>query len=276
MISGSIVLLICALLIFYRIFSGITGPHKPPIKATTAGEAKSSDTESVLFSKAADYEKKGEILKARDAYQKMIERFPDSKDIQKAQEELDSLNIKILFSPIPTADSFFYVVEKGDNLVKLAKKFGTTKELIAQANSIKDGLIKIGKALKISKAKFSIVVDKSQNILTLKSDGNIIKTYRVSTGKNNSTPAGSFKITSKLVDPPWYPPTGGVIAAGDPKNVLGSRWLGISQARYGIHGTIEPESIGKSVTEGCVRMKNPDVEELYTIVPEGTEVVIVD
>ena len=58
--------------------------------------------------------------------------------------------------------------------------------------------------------------------------------------------------------------------------LLGSRWLGFNMPGYGIHGTIEPETIGKQVTAGCVRMRNSDVEELYDILPLGTEVSIVD
>lgn len=239
--------------------------------STTAGEA-----ESDYFASAADCEKNGDLSKAKEAYQQIIEKYPGSGNILKAQEALDNLNIKILFSSILTPDSSVYEVQKGDTLTKIAKKFNTTAELILKANNMKDANIRLGKKLKISKAKFSIVVDKSQNILTLKSDQDILKTYRVSTGKNSCTPVGTFKITNKLIDPPWYPSTGGMIPAKDPKNVLGSRWLGLSKQGYGIHGTVEPESIGKSVTEGCVRMKNSEVEELYSIVPIGTEVVIVD
>jgi lipoprotein-anchoring transpeptidase ErfK/SrfK len=66
------------------------------------------------------------------------------------------------------------------------------------------------------------------------------------------------------------------VPADSPKNILGSRWLGLSEKSYGIHGTTEPQSIGRQVTSGCVRMRNSDVEELYQIVPEGTEVVIID
>ncbi len=119
-------------------------------------------------------------------------------------------------------------------------------------------------------------MDKSQNILTLKSGQEIIKTYRVSTGKDSCTPVGTFKIINKIIDPPWYKEPGVMIPSGDPKNVLGSRWLGISKESYGIHGTTQPELIGQSVTEGCVRMRNAEVEELYILVPEGTEVVITD
>ncbi|MDD5136059.1 MAG: L,D-transpeptidase family protein [Candidatus Omnitrophica bacterium] len=242
-----------------------------PVERSAAGES-----ESEYLAAASNYEKKLDLVKAKESYQKMIEKYPGSNNISKTQEALESLNIKLLFSPTITPDSFAYEVQKGDTLTKIAKKFGTTTELISRANGLKNATVKIGKKLKISKAKFSIIVDKSQNILTLKADQDILKTYKVSTGKDSCTPIGTFKVTNKLIDPPWYPSAGGMIPAGDPKNVLGSRWIGLSKQGYGIHGTTDPGSIGKSVTEGCVRMINSEVEELYSIVPIGTEVVIVD
>ena len=136
--------------------------------------------------------------------------------------------------------------------------------------------------LKITTAKFSIVVDKSQNTLTFKSGlpfgqetEEVVKTYTVSTGANNSTPVGTFKITTKIVNPPWF--SGGrSIPPGDPRNILGSRWMGLTLKGYGIHGTTDDATIGTQCTQGCVRMHNADVEELYSIVPVGTEVTIVD
>jgi len=234
------------------------------------------DNGAMLFEKAEKLISEGELLKARNACLKIMEKFPNSANIQKVQETLDDINIKILFSSIVTKDSFVYEVQKGDSLAKISKNFNTTGELIMRSNGLKDNSLRIGKKLKICKTRFSIVVDKSQNILTLKGDKDIVKTYRVATGKNNCTPVGNFTIINKIVSPPWYPPTGGVVTSGDPKNVLGTRWMGISKPSYGIHGTIQPDSIGKSVTEGCVRLKNSEVEELYAIVPVGTEVVIVD
>lgn len=261
--------------------------RKPVIKAGDDSAIKAAEdaivrdpdaakTEDQYWKLASIYERRQDLVKLKDIYQKIIEKFPSSNNILKAQEALENNNAKLLFSSISTPDSFLYEVKKGDSLVKIAKKFNTTVELIAKSNGLTGGILRIGKKLKISKFKFTIIVDKSQNILTLKADGNIFKTYRVSTGKNNSTPVGTFTITTKIVDPPWYPPKGKVIPSGDPKNVLGTRWLGISKPSYGIHGTIDPGSIGQSVTEGCVRVKNAEVEEIFAIVPEGTEVIIVD
>jgi lipoprotein-anchoring transpeptidase ErfK/SrfK len=276
-----VVTLLIAGLLIYGVVShskvdGIEVKKAAPETKTKSIRSVAGEPESSYLASAADYEKNGDLLKAKEAYQKAIEKYPGSSNTAKTQESLDNLNIKILFSSVITPDSVSYEVQKGDTLIKIARKFGTTPDLILKANGMKDANIKVGKKMKVSKAKFSIVVDKSQNILTLKSDQEIIKTYKVSTGKNNCTPVGTFKVTTKIIDPPWYPSSGGMIPAKDPKNVLGSRWIGLSKPSYGIHGTIDPESIGKSVTEGCVRMRNAEVEELYAIVPVGTEVVILD
>lgn len=237
---------------------------------------KISKEEGELFNLAAKSEQSGDLLNARETYQKIIEKFSDSDNVQKAQEGLENINVRILFSPVPTPDSVSYEVQKGDTLARIAKKFSSTQDMIMIANNLKSPqVVPLGRKLKVHNEKFSIVVDKSQNILTLKSADKIVKTYRVSTGVNNCTPVGNFNIVNKIIDPPWYT-AGSVIPPDSPKNILGSRWLGLSSQGYGIHGTTEPQSIGKQVTSGCIRMKNSDVEELYQIVPEGTEVVIVD
>jgi lipoprotein-anchoring transpeptidase ErfK/SrfK len=118
-------------------------------------------------------------------------------------------------------------------------------------------------------------VDKSQNTLILKANEEFFKAYTVATGRDNSTPTGVFKIVNKLENPTWFK-AGKVIPAGNGENILGSRWLGLSVRGYGIHGTTDPASLGKQVTDGCVRMSNSDVEELYKIVALNCEVTIVD
>ncbi len=182
---------------------------------------------------------------------------------------------KTFISPAPDTQSLSYTVLRGDNLTKIAKKHQVTPDLIKRINGLAGDALKIGAKLKIPTAKLSVVVDKSQNTLILKSGEEVLKTYLVSTGTNNSTPVGVFKITDKLMNPTWYK-AGAVKAPGDKENMLGTRWMGINQKSYGIHGTTEPEKLGQQVTAGCVRMKNEDVEELYSFLPSGTEVTIVD
>ena len=120
---------------------------------------------------------------------------------------------------------------------------------------------------------YTVWVDKSDNRLTLKEGNAVVKTYVVATGTKNSTPVGSFKVTTMLKDPTWYKP-GQVVGPHDERNHLGTRWIGINKKGYGIHGTTEPEKLGQQVSAGCVRMKNRDVEELFSIVKPGTPVII--
>lgn len=228
-----------------------------------------------LLNRARQFETKGSDLEAKNVYQKLVNDFPGSPDVAGWQKRIEDINIKLLFSPAITPKSIAYQIRPGDTLNKIAREHKTTTELIMKSNNISDSLIIPGRKLKIWNAPFSILVDKSQNILLLKSDEEVIKTYIVSTGKNNCTPAGIFRITNKLLNPTWFK-AGAILPPDSAENVLGTRWMGFDLAGYGIHGTTEPKELGKQVTQGCVRLSNFDVEELYSIVPPGTEVTIVD
>jgi lipoprotein-anchoring transpeptidase ErfK/SrfK len=221
------------------------------------------------------YKKTGSFEKSRKSYMELLSACPESLLLETAQKELGDLNIKMLFSPVITENSFMYEVKEGDTLSAIAKTYRTTVDLIKKSNNLSGDRIRIGQRLKVVKADFSVIVDKSQNTLTLRTDDEVIKVYRVSTGQNGCTPEGNFEIVNKLTDPTWYS-TDAVVPPGSPENILGTRWMGLSVEGYGIHGTTEPETIGKRVTAGCVRMLNKDVEELYAILPRGTKVTVVD
>jgi len=185
------------------------------------------------------------------------------------------LGVNLLFSPELIDASMIYEVKPGDSLFVIAKKFGTTIDLIKASNNIEGEIIKPGQKLKIITGKFKIVVNVSTNTLSLFLDDKLIKAYPVGTAKYKKTPLGKFKIVNRIVNPTWYAPDG-VYPFGDPKNIIGTRWMGIDKPGYGIHGTSEPESIGKYVSQGCIRMYNRDVEELFSIVAVGTEVDIIE
>jgi len=253
---------------------GVIKSAKSPASTSKAGAAGVSDNKGLIL-QAEQLENEGKYLEAKAIYWKAIVESSDNEVIKEAEERLYGLNMKILFSPVITDDSITYTIVKGDTLSRIAKKFDTTIELIKKSNKLQSDLIRPGKELKVSRAKYSVVVDKSQNILILKSNDKVLKVYRVSTGKDMSTPLGSFKVINKLVDPTWYT-AGAIVSPDSPENILGSRWIGLSVAGYGIHGTTEPETIGKNITAGCVRMVNEDVAELYSIIPMGTEVTIMD
>lgn len=233
------------------------------------------DSLAGLSNLASGLEAKEDLLPAKAAYQKLVSEFPNSAQVMNWQKKIEDINMKLLFSPTLTPKSAPYEIKPGDTLTKIAKEFNTTPDLIMKSNRLADDKILPGRKLKVWKTPFSIFVDKSQNTLILKTDEEVLKTYIVSTGKNNSTPVGTFKITTKLLNPTWFK-AGAAVPSDSPENILGTRWLGFNLPGYGIHGTTEPQNLGKQATDGCIRMSNQEVEEIYTIIPFGAEVTIVD
>ena len=238
---------------------------------------KSSDGASAqqIYLEANSLKQNGEFLKAQETYKKILNEHPDFDKMETVQKELESLNMQIILSNTPTPETIIHEIQQGDSLGKIAQKYGTTIDLIKISNNLKGDTIRLGQKLRVWTGKFSILVDKSQNILILKDGNDVVRVYHVSTGEKNSTPVGTYKITSKLVDPVWFN-KGVVVPPESPQNVLGSRWLGFDIPGYGIHGTIEPDVIGQQITAGCVRMRNQEVEELYSLIPLGTQVTITD
>lgn len=105
-----------------------------------------------------------------------------------------------------------------------------------------------------------IDVSTSKHQLKLFNGNRLIKSYPIGVGKILSpTPTGTYTIVNKQLNP------------GGP---FGSLWMGLSKPHYGIHGTNKPNSIGKNVSHGCIRMHNHDVLELSSRVPIGTWVAI--
>lgn len=240
-------------------------------------EHPSSDlADDAMLNLALIHKEKGNLAEARNELENIVQNNPQSNLSEIVEKELGNINIELLFSSRPSEGGKEYVVKQGDSLFVIAQQFGTTVELIKKCNKLKSDFIKPGDRLKIITEKFSIIVDKSKNILTLKSGENVIKVYRVGTGTGGSTPAGTFLVTNKIMNPPWHKPGEGVIPYGDPRNVLGTRWMGFNKTGYGIHGTWDPDSIGQQASAGCVRLLNADVEEIFEIVPVGTEVTIVE
>ena len=230
-----------------------------------------------LIREAIKFEEQQNVLEARDAYAGAFENVTNPQQLDYLNEKVEELNMKVLFSRTVDKDSILYTVVSGDSLDKIARKHGTTVELLKKSNGLTSDVIQVGQKLKVVTAKFSIFVDKSQNVLFLKKGDEILKTYRVATGKDNSTPIGEFTIITRLKNPVHFRrDISAAVPAGSPQNILGTRWMGIDVPGYGIHGHAVTDDIGKQVTLGCVRMLDREVEELYDIVPQGARVIIVD
>jgi lipoprotein-anchoring transpeptidase ErfK/SrfK len=123
-----------------------------------------------------------------------------------------------------------------------------------------------------------IIVNKKTNQLAYINDGNIQNIYPVATGKSRElTPEGEFTIIVEAKNPYYRKKD---ISGGAKENPLGTRWIGFDAKgtdgrTYGLHGNSNPDSIGRYITAGCVRMYEKDVQALFNVVPIGTKILIV-
>src|SRR5579863_7735336 len=119
----------------------------------------------------------------------------------------------------------------------------------------------------------TLVVSIADRKLAVIEDGTVKKVYPVAVGKGSApSPTGTFLIVDRVTNPTYYH-AGKVVTPG-PHNPLGTRWMGLSEKGYGIHGTNAPKSIGHAASHGCIRMARPDLEELFSQVRVGDAIVI--
>ncbi|TMW74110.1 L,D-transpeptidase [Alteribacter natronophilus] len=122
-----------------------------------------------------------------------------------------------------------------------------------------------------------VIADLDRLELAFIQDGEVRQVFPVAAGsKEKLTPVGEFTLTVKAADPYYRKKD---IPGGDKDNPLGTRWLGFDAREtdgrvYGIHGTNNPDSIGKRATAGCIRMNNADVEILFEELPLGTRIFV--
>jgi len=175
-----------------------------------------------------------------------------------------------------------YFLLSSNNSVAVSGLAQGQQTVIANPEKNREMLLKVDHSL-ISSRKNSadkvipqshIVVNLPSRTLDYYNNNQLVKTYSVAIGKPSTpTPLGSFLINQKEVNPWWYPPRRKTVVPSGPNNPLGYRWLGFAPL-YGIHGTNTPWEVGGSVSNGCVRMFEEDVEELFELVTYGTGVNI--
>jgi lipoprotein-anchoring transpeptidase ErfK/SrfK len=134
------------------------------------------------------------------------------------------------------------------------------------------------------RGEVQVVVSKSNGTLTVDRGGDVLFFAPVTSGsEHDPLPIGDWKVTGVAKDPSFHynpdlfwdaDPTHAKakIPAG-PNNPVGSVWIDISKEHYGLHGTPEPRTIGRSESHGCVRLTNWDALTLAGLVKPGTPVL---
>ena len=208
------------------------------------------------------------------AHRELSKLYWDHKEFRpQLQEIIDSTARAIFFESKPHyVDP--YEIQSGDQLRVIAKKYQLSAEYLAKLNRVEPRRIQIGQKLKVLKGPFGAVVDLKDFALTVHLQGYYVKRYEVGIGKDGSSPLGKFAVLDKLENPQYTDgQTGKVIQGNDPANPLGKRWIDLGNS-YGIHGTIDPDSIGKAESRGCIRMRDRDIIEVYDFLVKGSEVML--
>lgn len=234
----------------------------------------------------------GDKEKAVRAYAVILEEA-SSKANPWSDAELETVRGKhasavkdLLFNPASDWRSKKVTVASGDSLERIRKHVAeaagakpVTVGMIRKANRLSKDTIHPGQVLRVPQDSMRVLVERNSYSMRLYFGDLLVGFFRVGLGQPDTpTPTGAFTVGEKQKNPTWFPKGEKPVGYGDPNNPLGSRWIALKQngtaTSYGIHGTNKDEAVGASITQGCVRMYNKDVEELFEILPEGTPVEI--
>ncbi|MEX2215999.1 MAG: L,D-transpeptidase family protein [Phycisphaeraceae bacterium] len=239
----------------------------------------------------------GKLVQGRKMLSKVL-ISPDAnitaKDAQTIRDTLISVNKSLIFSDrILEGDTLVeqYTIQSGDLLSIVARKFTVTYQLLEQINNIDSRRIRVGQRIKVLKGPFHVVVSKSNfrmDLFLKDADSSWVyaTSFPVGVGKDDSTPNGSWicRDNGKLSNPGWTSPrTSEYFAPDDPKNPIGEYWIALDGTDestkglrgYGIHGTIDRDSIGKQMSLGCVRLLPEHIEQVYKLLVDGKSTVTI-
>ncbi len=238
-----------------------------------------------------------EPLRARAELTRLIDsRTLSGDDLSKACAAVNAVNDTLLWSSTLAPGDLIctsYTVKKGDTLSQIAKRNDVQADwrVIMRINGLRNERdVRVGRTLKLPTTAFHAEVSKRDyRIYLYAGEGPnrvMVGAYDVGLGEFDSTPTGMFMVRprSKLINPEWRNPrTGEHYFPDDPKNPIGERWIGlvgVEQANsgikgYGIHGTVDPASIGQQASMGCVRMLPPGLDITYELLTEPNSTILI-
>ncbi len=208
-----------------------------------------------------------------------------------ARKELTAIaNVTILSKRIYDGDPYAdqYVIKDGEGLQKIERKLKlyVPWQGLLMINKLRsDRRIRAGQALKMIKGPFHAIVYKKEHVMDLylhrdRLEKIFVRRMPVGLGKDGSTPLGNWKVINKLLQGDYFPSVNSPykrrrIRYGEPNYAFGKKgiWIGlkgmdadnINIRGIGIHSTNEPDSVGKDVSEGCIRMADGDIDLVFAL-----------
>lgn len=273
-------------------------PTRPVVPAVIPDQANASDSDAppaIRERALADFASGMRLLKdglGVEARQRLSDALGsgglDEVRAGEVRVALAQLSETLVFgSGVAQRDPFAreFIIPEGGVLAKIAQNQtnGLHWKFLARINGISSpNRIRSGQRLKLLDGPFHAVVDKSSYRLDLwmgqEEDRVFVRSFNVGLGRDNRTPEGQFEVSSRVENPQHTDPeTGKVFGKDDPLNPVGEHWIAIKGTEpateklsgFGLHGTIDENSIGRSESLGCVRMLPDDIALLYEVLSPG-------
>jgi hypothetical protein len=233
----------------------------------------------------------GRLITARLTLSDLLLRRADQlavADMQRVRDRLDQINAELLWSgrAHPDDDTVeSYNVQPGDLLSRIAPRYRVPYQLIERINDTPASRLQAGRDITVLRGPVHARVIKHHFMMDLyvvnpAGDPVYVASYPVGLGEGDSTPAGQWLIAegSKVTNPSWRNPrTGEYFGSDDPDNPIGEFWLAMTgqdeattgRSGYGIHGTIDPDSVGRMMSMGCIRLVHEDIEAVFEMLEDG-------
>lgn len=231
---------------------------------------------------------RGDLVAARAALTAAVKQGAGIGDAAYARQEAARIADALLFSRATNHGDplvSVHVVAEGDSLNAIARKYKITEELITSINRLSDpNRIMVGARLKVLHGPFRAFIDKTAHRMDIYLGDALVRSFRVGLGTNGGTPTGTWVVQDKLKNPGWTDPiTARHYLADDPDNPIGERWIGLNgiegecvgRVGFGIHGTVDPASIGENMSMGCVRLLPDDVAFLADLLVGNESRVVI-
>jgi lipoprotein-anchoring transpeptidase ErfK/SrfK len=212
----------------------------------------------------------------------------------RARDALSALNDRLVFGPVALPEDPHvaeYRIQRGDILSRLPRRLGWEVgwRVVAEVSDVRNpARLQVGQRIKGLVGPFHAVVTKRAHRLDVWM-GDLavapiyVTSWPVGLGADDRTPTGRWRVRSKDLNPAWIDPeTGERFSRDDPLNPIGEAWIGLRGIDplnadldgYGIHGTIEPETIGTDASLGCVRLHHEEVLRLHELLGDESLIVI--
>ena len=257
----------------------------PPEPFTISGDAKA------MYDQADRLISEGNPIEARNVLSRVL--FAENSELSLGdatliRERLADLNQRLIFSPeFFENDPICKPYEVDTLLSRIGVRHRVPWQLLEVINDIKAERVQAGQTIKVIQGPLHARVIKHQfvmDVFAVAADGSpvFVHTFPVGLGKDDKTPVGDWKVTAgkKVANPNWRDEENGeFFESNNPLNPIGEYWIPIegteSRTRnkkgFGIHGTIDPSSIGHEASRGCIRLGDADIELVFYLLTDHSQ-----